>query len=70
VIGGGEVEVGGRKQLEEVEKVYKAQLQEEKHQKNKGKQKASKVAEDNKEMEKEPSGSNKKVSALILLGSY
>jgi hypothetical protein len=59
-----------RKQLEEVEKAHKAWLQEEKRQKNEGKQKALEVAEDNKETEKELSGSNKKVSALILLGSY
>jgi hypothetical protein len=55
-----------RKQLEEVKKAYKAQLQEEKHWKDKGKQKASEVAEDNEETEKEPSGSSKKVSGLIL----
>jgi hypothetical protein len=51
-----------KKKLEEVEKAYKVQLQEEKRWRDKGKRKASEVAEDNKDIEKEPSGSNKKVS--------
>jgi hypothetical protein len=55
-----------RRKLEEAEKAYEVQLQKKKHWREKRKWKASKVAEDNKEMEKEPSGSNKKVSDCII----
>jgi hypothetical protein len=41
-------------------------LQEEKCQRDKGKQKALEIVEDDEETEKEPSSSNKKVSVLIL----
>jgi hypothetical protein len=51
-----------RRKLEEVERAYKAQLQEKKCQREKGKRKAFAVTEDNEDTEKEPSGSNKKVS--------
>jgi hypothetical protein len=51
-----------RKKLEEVERAYEVQLQEERCQRKKGKWKASEVAEDDEDTEKEPSGSNKKVS--------
>jgi hypothetical protein len=51
-----------RKKLEEAERVYKAQLQEERCQREKGERKASVVEEDDEEMEREPSGSSKKVS--------
>jgi hypothetical protein len=51
-----------RKKLEEAEKAYEAQMQKIKHEREKGKRKASKVMEDDKDMGKEPSGSNKKVS--------
>jgi hypothetical protein len=48
--------------LEEAERAYEAQLQEEECQREKGKWKASVVEEDDEDMEREPSGSNKKVS--------
>jgi hypothetical protein len=51
-----------RKKLEEAERVYKVQLQEERHWRKKGKQKASMVEENDEDTKKEPSGSNKKVS--------
>jgi hypothetical protein len=56
------LEAEGRKKLEEAEKAYEAQLQEEKRQREKGKWKASIVEEDDEDAEREPSGSNKKVS--------
>jgi hypothetical protein len=62
---GGEAEVRGGEE-EEAEKAYEARLQKEEGQKEKGKRKVSEVAEDNEEAEKELSGSNKKVSDLIL----
>jgi hypothetical protein len=48
------LEVEERKKLEEVEKAYKAQLQEEKHWREKGKRKTSVVEEDDEDMEREP----------------
>jgi colicin import membrane protein len=51
-----------RRKLEEAERAYKAQLQEERCRREKGKRKASMVEEDKEDMEKELSGSNKKVS--------
>jgi hypothetical protein len=51
-----------RKKLEEAERVYEVQLQEERCQREKGKRKASVVKENEEDMEKEPSGSNKRVS--------
>jgi RNA-binding protein 25 len=51
-----------RRKLEEAERAYEAQLQEEERQREKGKWKASMVEEYNEDMEREPSGSNKKVS--------
>jgi hypothetical protein len=51
-----------RKKLEEVERAYKVQLQEKRHWREKGKRKASEVVEVDEDMEKELSGSNKKVS--------
>jgi hypothetical protein len=59
-----------RKKLEEAERVYEAQLQEERHWREKGKQKASMVEEDDEDMEKEPSSSNRKVSDWILKENY
>jgi hypothetical protein len=56
------LEAEERKKLEKAEKAYEAQLQEEKRQREKGKQKASIVEEDDEDMERKPSGSNKKVS--------
>jgi hypothetical protein len=64
------LEVEERKKLEEAEKACKAQLQEEKHQREKGKWKASVVEEVDEDTEREPSGSNKKVSDWILKRSY
>jgi hypothetical protein len=51
-----QLEAEERKKLEEVEKAYEAQLQEEKHQREKEKWKASVV---DKDTEREPSGSDK-----------
>jgi hypothetical protein len=59
-----------KEKLEEVEKAYKAQLQEERCQREKGKWKATEVKEDDKEKEKEPSSSNKKVSDWIFKEDY
>jgi hypothetical protein len=56
------LEAEERKKLEEAEKAYKAQLQEEKHWREKGKRKASVVVEDDEDMEREPSSSNKILS--------
>jgi hypothetical protein len=56
------LEAEERKKLEEAEKAYKAQLQEEKCQREKEKRKASVVAENDEDMEREPSSSNKEVS--------
>jgi hypothetical protein len=50
------------RKLEEAEKAYEAQSQKEKCWKEKGKQKALEIVEDDEEAEKEPGGSNKKVS--------
>jgi hypothetical protein len=55
-----------KRKLEEAEKAYEAQLQEEKRQREKGKRKALEVEENNEEIEKEPGSSNKKVSIKIL----
>jgi hypothetical protein len=55
-----------RKKLEEAERVYEAHLQEEERWKEKGEQNVTKAVEDDEEMEKELSGSNKKVSDYIL----
>jgi primosomal protein N' len=55
-----QLEAEERKKLEKAEKAYKTQLQEEKHQREKGKWKASVVEEDDEDMEREPSGSNKR----------
>jgi hypothetical protein len=59
-----------RKKLEEAERVYEAQLQEERCQREKGKWKASMVEEDEEDTKKEPSGSNKKVSDKFLKENY
>jgi hypothetical protein len=59
-----------RKKLEEAERVYEAQLQEKRCWREKGKQKASVVEEDEEDMEKEPSGSNKKVSDKFSKENY
>jgi hypothetical protein len=56
------LEVEERKKLDKVEKAYEAQLQEEKRRREKKKWKASVVEEDEEDMEREPSGSNKKIS--------
>jgi hypothetical protein len=56
------LEEENRKKLEEVERVYKMQLQKKRHWKEKGKRKASMVEKDDEDMKKEPSSSNKKVS--------
>jgi RNA-binding protein 25 len=64
------LEVEERTKLEEAEKAYKAQLQQEKHWREKEKRKVMEIKEDDKDMEKEPSGSNKKVSDWILKENY